>query len=128
LALEVVATVGTSIIWFRRDLRLADHPALLAALAHGTTTPLFVLDPLFVKRSGAARFAFLLRNIRALDASMNRAIVVRHGDPLDIVPRFAQEVGADRFCTVWFPARRRSGITFGSHESRTRCCRLAVCR
>jgi deoxyribodipyrimidine photo-lyase len=96
LALEVAATVGTSIIWFRRDLRLADHPALLAALAHGTTTPLFVLDPLFVKRSGAARFAFLLRNIRALDASMNRAIVVRHGDPLDIVPRFAQEVGADK--------------------------------
>ena len=79
LALEVVATMGTSIIWFRRDLRLADHPALLAALAHGTTTPLFVLDPLFVKRSGAARYAFLLRNIRALDASMNRAIVVRHG-------------------------------------------------
>ena len=96
LALEVVATMGTSIMWFRRDLRLADHPALLAALAHGTTTPLFVLDPLFVKRSGAARFAFLLRNIRALDASMNRAIVVRHGDPLDIVPRFVQEVGADK--------------------------------
>ena len=96
LALEVVATMGTSIIWFRRDLRLADHPALLAALAHGTTTPLFVLDPLFVERSGAARFAFLLRNIRALDGSMNRALVVRHGDPLDIVPRFAKEVGADK--------------------------------
>ena len=52
LALEVVATMGTSIMWFRRDLRLADHPALLAALAHGTTTPLFVLDPLFVSARG----------------------------------------------------------------------------
>lgn len=89
MAFEVNTIVGTSIIWFRRDLRMADHPALLAALAHGTTTPLFVLDPLFVKRSGAARFAFLLRNIRAFDASMDRALVVRHGAPLDIVPRFA---------------------------------------
>ena len=90
------AAMGTSIIWFRRDLRLADHPALNAALAHGTTTPLFVLDPLFVKRSGAARMAFMLRNLRSLDASMNRAVVVRHGDPLDIVPRFVKEVGADK--------------------------------
>ncbi|MGA1141592.1 MAG: cryptochrome/photolyase family protein [Ilumatobacteraceae bacterium] len=96
MALEVAGTMGTSIIWFRRDLRLADHPALHAALAHGTTTPLFVLDPLFVKRSGAARMAFMLRNLRALDVSMNRAVVVRHGDPLDIVPRFAKEVGADK--------------------------------
>ncbi|NDA39540.1 MAG: deoxyribodipyrimidine photo-lyase, partial [Actinobacteria bacterium] len=47
--------MAASIIWFRRDLRLADHPALTAALAHGVTTPLFVLDPLFVQRSGAAR-------------------------------------------------------------------------
>lgn len=88
--------MGASIIWLRRDLRLADHPALAAALAHGTTTPLFVLDPMFVRRSGAARLAFLYRSIRSLDASMNRAIVVRHGDPLDIVPRFVKEVGADK--------------------------------
>ena len=88
--------MGTAIIWFRRDLRLADHPALHAALAHGTTTPLFVLDPLFVRRSGAPRLAFLYRNIRALDVSMDRAIVVRHGDPLDILPAFATEVGADK--------------------------------
>ncbi|NDE20789.1 MAG: hypothetical protein EBZ98_03945 [Actinobacteria bacterium] len=41
--------MAASIIWFRRDLRLADHPALTAALAHGVTTPLFVLDPIFTR-------------------------------------------------------------------------------
>ena len=96
VALEVTTVVGTSIMWFRRDLRLADNPALHAALSNGVTTPLFVLDPLFVQRSGAARLAFLYQNIRALDASMNRAIVVRHGDPLEVLPRFAKEVGADK--------------------------------
>ena len=34
----------TSLLWFRRDLRLADHPALLAAIeaagAGGTVVPL----------------------------------------------------------------------------------------
>jgi len=38
----------TSVMWFRRDLRLADNPALLAALAGAAdnqVVPLFVLDP-----------------------------------------------------------------------------------
>jgi len=35
-----------SVMWFRRDLRLADNPALVTALAnHADVVPLFVLDP-----------------------------------------------------------------------------------
>ena len=33
-----------SILWFRRDLRLHDHPALLEAAQDGPVTALFVLD------------------------------------------------------------------------------------
>ncbi|OYW09778.1 MAG: hypothetical protein B7Z53_02270, partial [Rhodospirillales bacterium 12-71-4] len=34
-----------SLLWFRHDLRLTDHPALLAALAEGgPVLPVFVLD------------------------------------------------------------------------------------
>ena len=35
----------TSVMWFRRDLRLADNPALIAAAESGDVLPLFVLDP-----------------------------------------------------------------------------------
>ena len=36
----------TVLIWFRHDLRLADHPALAAALATGgRVLPVFVWDP-----------------------------------------------------------------------------------
>ncbi|HEX6786109.1 MAG TPA: deoxyribodipyrimidine photo-lyase, partial [Acidimicrobiales bacterium] len=52
-----------AVVWFRRDLRLADHPALAAAAADGPVVPLFVLDPLFLSRSGAPRLAFLLRGL-----------------------------------------------------------------
>ncbi|HZP53550.1 deoxyribodipyrimidine photo-lyase [Actinocrinis sp.] len=35
----------TTLVWFRRDLRLADHPALDAALrAHEHVVPVFCFD------------------------------------------------------------------------------------
>lgn len=85
-----------TICWFRRDLRLADNPALTAAAADGPVVPLFVVDPAFFERSGAPRLAFLLASLRALDASMDGALVLRHGDPADVVPALAAEVGAAR--------------------------------
>ena len=81
-------------LWFRRDLRLADHPALSAATADGPVTPLFVLDPVFLSRAGAPRLAFLSSGLAALDEAMGGALVVRTGDPATVVPALAAEVGA----------------------------------
>lgn len=81
------------VMWFRRDLRVADLPALHAAAAEGPVVPLFVVDPAF-DRSGAPRRAFMARALRSLDDSVNRALVYRYGDPVDVVPAFAAEVGA----------------------------------
>lgn len=87
--------MSNSVMWFRRDLRLSDNPALVAASkATGGVTPLFVLDPLFLKRSGAPRLAFLFRSLRALNHEMSGALVVRIGNPVDIVAQVAKEVGA----------------------------------
>jgi len=83
-----------SVMWFRRDLRLADNEALVAAARAGSVTPLFVIDPKFFERSGAPRLVFLLRNLHELSKSMGGALVVRTGDPVDVVPAFAREVGA----------------------------------
>ena len=46
------------VMWFRRDLRVADHEALAEAAASGPVLALYVLDPAFA-RSGAPRKAFL---------------------------------------------------------------------
>ena len=56
-----------SILWFRRDLRLGDHPALLAAAHDGPVLPVFVLDDALLAPSGRPRLAFLLRSLAALD-------------------------------------------------------------
>ncbi|MFN8023585.1 MAG: deoxyribodipyrimidine photo-lyase [Acidimicrobiales bacterium] len=83
-----------AVLWFRRDLRLDDHPALAAAHAHGDVVPLFVVDPAFAA-AGLPRRAFMTAALQALDDRIGGALVYRHGDPADVVPAFAAEVGAD---------------------------------
>ena len=87
----------SSILWFRRDLRLHDNPALLAAASNGPVTALFVLDDTLRKPSGLPRLAFLYRSLRALDDDLRAhggALVIRHGPPEKVVPALAKEVDA----------------------------------
>jgi deoxyribodipyrimidine photo-lyase len=85
----------STVLWFRRDLRLHDHPALLAAVDGGSDVlPLFVLDPALWRPSGPVRRAWLARSLAALDADLDGALVVRHGDPADVVAAVAAEAGA----------------------------------
>ena len=81
-------------MWFRRDLRLGDNPALLDACAADEVVPLFVVDPLLWSRAGQVRRAYLSRSLAALDESLGGALVVRHGDPREVVPAVAAEAGA----------------------------------
>jgi deoxyribodipyrimidine photo-lyase len=86
-----------AVLWFRRDLRLRDHPALLAAAADGDVVPLFVLDPALWEPAGPPRRAWLARSLRALAGSVAEiggTLVVRRGDPTTLVPDVAAAAGA----------------------------------
>lgn len=86
-------------LWFRRDLRLHDHPALVAAVrAAGDSgvLPLFVLDPTLWLAAGPPRQTWLLRSLAALDESLDGHLVLRLGDPADVVPLIAREVAAEQ--------------------------------
>ncbi|WP_432491142.1 cryptochrome/photolyase family protein [Kineococcus gypseus] len=91
-----MSRASTSVMWFRRDLRLADNPALLAAAADGEVLPLFVVDPALWGPSGDVRRAWLLRSLRALDESLGGRLVVERGDPVRVLPRVAARAGAAR--------------------------------
>jgi deoxyribodipyrimidine photo-lyase len=92
----------TAIVWFRRDLRLHDHPALLAAMERADrVVPLFVVDPTLLggRFASANRTWFMLESVRALRDSLRARgsdLVVRTGDPRAVVPGFAREIGAAR--------------------------------
>ncbi|MFI0432634.1 MAG: cryptochrome/photolyase family protein [Candidatus Nanopelagicales bacterium] len=82
-----------SIMWFRRDLRLSDQPALArAADGGGEVLGLFVADPALL--DGSARTRRLGASLRALNAAMGGALVVRTGDPAVVVPALAAQLGA----------------------------------
>ena len=82
-------------MWFRRDLRLADHPALNAAVdASDEVVPLFVVDPALWRPAGAVRREYLARSLHSLDADMGGALVWRVGDPVEAVVALVRETGA----------------------------------
>jgi len=83
-------------MWFRRDLRLADNPALLDAVAAGDGRVLgvFVLDPALWDHAGDPRREHLVASLRGLSDSIGGRLVVRRGDPATVVPALADEVGA----------------------------------
>ncbi len=87
-------------LWFRRDLRLADHPALLTAATADESTdvevvPLFVVDPALWGPAGGPRRTWLARSLRQLDETLGGALVVRWGDPVSVVPDLVQAVAAE---------------------------------
>jgi deoxyribodipyrimidine photo-lyase len=92
----------TAVVWFRRDLRVHDHPALTHALAHADRiAPLFVLDEALLRRHASAtnRLWFMARSLEALAAALaarGAPLTVRRGRPEEVVPAFAAAVGADR--------------------------------
>ncbi|HRX49853.1 MAG TPA: deoxyribodipyrimidine photo-lyase [Candidatus Krumholzibacteria bacterium] len=87
------------LLWFRQDLRLDDHAALLAAAATDRPVlPVFVLEDVGDWRWGGASRWWLHRSLAALDADLRRMgapLVLRRGDPRRVLPELAAAAGAD---------------------------------
>ena len=76
----------TSIIWFRRDLRINDHPALLAAIeSSDQIIPLFILDKKQIAEAGAKLLAYMGQSLKALDLSLDNRLHIIEGDQVEIL-------------------------------------------
>ncbi|MCX6396890.1 MAG: deoxyribodipyrimidine photo-lyase [Propionibacteriales bacterium] len=84
----------TSVLWFRRDLRISDHPALNAAADAGPVLGLFVIDPLVWDQAGPVRRAWVAASLQALRDETGGHLVLRYGDPVAVLPAVAREIGA----------------------------------
>ena len=89
-----------TIVWFRRDLRLQDNPALHAAVKRGAAVvPVFILDDETDGRwrpGGASRW-WLHRSLAALDASLRERgsrLVLAKGNARAVLRGLVEEVGA----------------------------------
>ena len=81
------------LVWFRNDLRLADNPALHAAVESGEDVLLlYILD----ERAGAASRWWLHHSLRALGqdiAARGGNLILRRGDPVEIIAALVKAHG-----------------------------------
>ncbi|WP_309605025.1 deoxyribodipyrimidine photo-lyase [Phenylobacterium sp.] len=96
----------TVLVWFRRDLRLTDNPALAHALSTGETiVPVFIRDDEDAGDGspGAASRWWLDGSLQALDADLRRrgggGLVYRTGPAEAVVAALIEETGAR--AVVW---------------------------
>ena len=75
-----------NIIWFRRDLRISDHPALLAAIeSSDEIVPVFILDKAQIAEAGEKLLSYMGQSLRALDESLGNTLHIVEGDQVKVL-------------------------------------------
>ena len=85
------------LLWFRRDLRLSDHPMLTAAVATGRPLiPVFILDHETEALGAAAkwRLGLSLEHFAGRLAGLGSRMVYRSGPALTVIEALVAETGA----------------------------------
>lgn len=88
------------IVWLRRDLRMADNPALYHAALAGPVVAVYVLDDDAAGShayGGASRW-WLHHSLESLSSSMAKRharLILRRGDAVEQLTQLALELGAD---------------------------------
>ncbi len=89
----------TQILWLRRDLRMADNPALFEAARRGPVIAAYILDDDRAKShayGGASRW-WLHHSLESLSASLAKhgvTLTLRRGDAVEELTKLAAETGA----------------------------------
>jgi deoxyribodipyrimidine photo-lyase len=86
------------VVWFKRDLRAADHRPLLEASRHGPVLPLYVVEPEYWQQpdSSARQWQFCRESLLELRSSLEhlgQPLVVRCGQVEQVLERAHRQFG-----------------------------------
>ncbi|BBN19275.1 hypothetical protein MPTK1_8g09280 [Marchantia polymorpha subsp. ruderalis] len=87
----------TAVVWFKRDLRIDDHPGLATASSYSHVIPLFVYDPVLLSGMSEELINALQDAILDLQLSLQKLgsnLAIRTGRTADVLLDIANEVGA----------------------------------
>jgi deoxyribodipyrimidine photo-lyase len=90
------------LLWFRRDLRLSDHPALSGAVATGRPViPVYIHDEVVQGFGAAPRFrtGLAVASFARTLAGRDSRLILRRGPALDVLRQLVAETGAG---AVWW--------------------------
>lgn len=123
-----------ALVWSRRDLRVSDHVALAKATEEADEVAVvFVFDRNILDRlqdKDDRRLTFLRASLDEVDARLRErgsALITRYGDPIELIPKLASEIGAEAVFTngdvdpyaVGRDAKVKSNLTNDGREFRT---------
>ncbi|MDY6903016.1 MAG: deoxyribodipyrimidine photo-lyase, partial [Cyanobacteriota bacterium] len=86
------------ILWFRRDLRLADNEIVTTAIAEGKAVlPCFIIDPWFYQHSeiSAMRVQFLFESLNFLDKylrNIGSRLYLFEGNSVEVIQTLTQDI------------------------------------
>ncbi|MCC1491589.1 FAD-binding domain-containing protein [Cognatishimia sp. F0-27] len=88
-----------TILWFKRDLRLADNAALLRAVALGDPIPVFIVEPDYwqLPDTSGRHYAFLRETVLSLREALRACgsdLVIRVGAAVPVLETLRRETGA----------------------------------
>ena len=81
-----------NILWFRKDLRLNDNPALVKANLNSEILPIYILDTSHSNESkmGSASKVWLHHSLKILNNSLDNKLNFYKGDPIKIINKLVQ--------------------------------------
>lgn len=87
-----------TILWFKRDLRLADHAALSHAAAMGPVLPVYIIEPdMWAQPDASGRhWHFVRESLADLQAAMGGALVIRVGVAAQVLEDLRARHGVTR--------------------------------
>ncbi|RZI45339.1 cryptochrome/photolyase family protein [Candidatus Finniella inopinata] len=84
------------LVWFRCDLRLDDHPALLQAVAMGLPIiPLYIYDPENPRPLGGASRWWLHNSLKNLDQNLQKLggkLILKKGNAVNVLGQLVQDL------------------------------------
>ena len=82
------------LVWFRKDLRLHDNPALDAAKRYQKVYPLYLFDDEIFENKylGGASFWWLENSLNSLNLDMENSLKILKGDSLRIIPKICEDL------------------------------------
>jgi deoxyribodipyrimidine photo-lyase len=102
------------LVWFKRDLRLSDHPALSHAAGLGPVLPVYVAEPeVWTGPDASARqwefVAESLADLRRDLAALGLPLVIRTGDAVEVLARLCRQ---HRITAIVSHEETGNGVTY----------------
>ncbi|KAK4431612.1 2-hydroxy-6-oxo-6-(2'-aminophenyl)hexa-2,4-dienoic acid hydrolase [Sesamum alatum] len=91
------ASSTTAILWYKHDLRVEDHPGLVAASQHRCVVPLYVFDRRILSRFSDEMLElllFALEDLRKLLNEQGSNLMIRFGRAENVIGELVKEVQA----------------------------------